>query len=133
MGTLDKELGGSKSLNIDYYPLYLLMHLQYQSNHYYDWDMFFAFRGGIAYAKDRGRLSTNSGIKNPMNTPAPYFGFSTGFEGNNLILELFYDLTGSITIDKTIEDTDKIGEMLGLWSHRFGVNVGYRFNMSWIY
>lgn len=132
-GTLDEELGGTTNLNVDYYPIYLLLHIQYPSHHYYDWDMFFAFRGGLAYAKDKGRLSSNSNIKDPLEVPSPYFGFGFGFERNNFILEFFYDLNAGATVDKYYDSNDDDVDFLTLWSHRFGVNVGYRFNSSWVY
>lgn len=132
-GTLDEELGGTDKLNVDYYPIYLIMHLQYPSHHYYNWDMFFDFRGGLAYAKDKGRLSSNSNIKNPLDAPFPYFGFGMGFESNNFILELFYDLNAGATVDKYYNNDDDDVDFLTLWSHRFGINIGYRFNSSWIY
>ncbi len=128
-GTLENSINGSTELGVDYFPIYLLLQTQYNSNYYYEWDMFFAIKGGLSYERDKGRIGTNSGLTNILSSPSPYFGLAFGFESYNMILEFFYDLNIGASTDLT-----ELGKSnLIMKSDRIGINLGYRFNSSWKY
>lgn len=138
-GSLDPSVGGSSKLGIDYFPLYLLMHLQFQSNYYYDWDMYFSNRLGISYVMDRGRLGDNE-ITEPLSTPTPYIGGAFGFERQNFIIEFFFDAVAGASVNKEVDlsDLDEFDiedsiAFLALWNYRMGISIGYRFNSGWVY
>lgn len=129
-GTLSESLGGSDKVGIDYYPIYLLLHAQYESYHYYDWDFFFTLKGGVSYEKDKGRMTGASGFSSHIvSVPSPYFGAAFGFEKNNFIIEFFYDLTAGASTD-----VSNVGDgVLITKQDILGVNLGYRINSGWFY
>lgn len=125
-GTLSKSLLNSTSLGVDYYPFYFFLQNEVESNHYPGWEMFFNFRAGLSYEKDKGRIKGDAGFSSALATPSPYAGLSWGFEQSNFIAEVFYDLNIGASANLT-----EFGDTILMQSSRIGLSLGCRLNSGY--
>ena len=125
-GTLADPVDGSNKVGVDYFPIYLFLQYEPESEHYFDFLMYFTIRGGISYVRDQGRSSENGGFGSGFSTSSPYGGFSWGFEKENLMIEAFYDFNIGASANIT-----PIGDMIIMQSRRIGLSLGYRINSGY--
>jgi len=125
-GTLADSIDGSNEVGVDYFPIYLFLQYEPESEHYFGFLMYFSLRAGVSYERDQGRISENAGFANVFSTPSPYGGISWGFEKENLMVEAFYDFNIGASANIT-----PIGDMIIMQSRRIGLSLGYRINSGY--
>lgn len=125
-GTLADSIDGSDKLGVDYFPVYLFLQYEPESEHYFDFLMYFALRAGVSYERDQGRISESAGFSNVFSTPSPYGGISWGFEKENFMIEAFYDFNIGASANIT-----PVGDIILMQTRRIGINIGYRVNSGY--